>query len=107
MINYEIIGMRIREKRLEKKLTQEKLAERLSISNEYMSKIEKGRAEVNLKRLAELSLVLECPIEYLIAGSVIQAPDYKINDFAKLLHSMSPEKKDVIYKITELIDKLK
>ncbi|WP_183128159.1 helix-turn-helix domain-containing protein [Clostridium autoethanogenum] len=107
MINYEIIGSRIRQKRLEKKLTQEQVAEHLDISGEYMSKIENGRVQVSLKRLAELSLLLECPIEYLIAGTVIQAPDYKATEFTKLLEGLSAKEKDVIFKITELITSLK
>ncbi|OAA83557.1 helix-turn-helix domain-containing protein [Clostridium ljungdahlii] len=107
MINYEIIGSRIRQKRLEKKLTQERLAECLSISGEYMSKIENGRVNVSLKRLAELSLILECPIEYLISGSVTQAPDYKANEFTKLLEGLSSKEKDVVLKITKLITSLK
>lgn len=107
MINYEIIGSRIREKRLEKRLTQEQVAECLDISGEYMSKIENGRAKISLKRLAELSLLLECPIEYLISGSVMQAPDYKANEFTKLLEGLSSKEKDVIFKITELITSLK
>ena len=107
LINYEVIGMRIRQKRLENQLTQEKLAERLGVSGEYMSKIENGRVEVNLKRLAELSLILECPIEYLIAGCVVQAPDYKSNEFIQLLEGLSSKEKDVVYKITELITTLK
>lgn len=107
MIDYEIIGCRIRQKRLEKKLTQERLAECLNISGEYMSKIENGRAQISLKRLAELSLVLKCPIEYLIAGSVMQAPDYKANEFTKLLEGLSSKEKDVVFKITELITSLK
>lgn len=107
MINYEIIGSRIKELRLQKQLTQEKLAESLGVSSEYMSKIENGRVEINLKRLAQLSLILECPIEYLIAGSVNQAPDYKANEFIQLLEGLSPKEKDVVYKIAELVNSIK
>lgn len=107
MINYEIIGNRIKEKRLEKQLTQENLAESIDVSPEYMSKIENGRVQINLKRLAELSLILECPIEYLVAGTVIQAPDYKVNEFNQLMKSCSPKEKDVIYRVAELITTLK
>ncbi|MCT8974982.1 helix-turn-helix transcriptional regulator [Clostridium sp. CX1] len=99
--------MRIREKRLEKQLTQERLAECLSISGEYMSKIENGRVKVNLTRLAELSVILGCPIEYFISGSVVEAPDYKSNEFIQLLEGLSSKEKDVIYKVTELITSLK
>ena len=38
IIDYQLIGSRIKLKRLEKHLTQEQLSEKLSISNEYVSK---------------------------------------------------------------------
>lgn len=107
IIDYEMIGSRVREKRLEKGLTQEGLAERLDVSPEYMSKIENGRVEVNLKRLAQLSLLLECPIEHLIAGVVIDSPEYKVNELNQLMQSCTPKEKDVIHKIAELITTLK
>lgn len=107
MIDYGLIGNRIKEKRLEKQLTQENLAEGLDVSPEYISKIENGRVQINLKRLAELSLILEWPIEYLIVGSVMQAPDYKANEFIQLLEGLSSKEKDVVYKITELITSIK
>lgn len=107
MINYQIIGNRIKEKRLEKKLTQDNLSELLGLSNEYVSKIENGRVQINLKRLAELSLILECPIEYLISGSVMQSPDYKANEFTKLIEGLSSKERDVAYKVIKLISSLK
>ncbi|MFL0194353.1 hypothetical protein ACJDU8_02000 [Clostridium sp. WILCCON 0269] len=72
-----------------------------------MSRIENGCAQISLKHLAQLSLMLECPIEYLITGSVMQSPDYKSNEFTKLLEGLSSKEKDVVFKITELIISLK
>lgn len=107
IIDYELIGRRIKDKRLEKGLTQETLSEKLELSPEYVSKIENGRVEINLKRLAELSLLLECPIEYLVAGTVIDSPDYKVNELNQLMKSCSPKERDVIHKIAELVATLK
>lgn len=107
IIDYEVIGSRIREKRLEKGLTQETLAEKLELSPEYVSKIENGRVEVNLKRLAQISLILECAIEYLVGGTVIDSPDYKVYEINQLMKSCTPKEKNVIHKIAELITTLK
>ncbi len=107
IIDYKIIGSRIKEKRLEKGLTQESLAESLELSPEYVSKIENGRVEVNLKRLAQFSLILECPIEYLVGGTVVESPDYKVYELNQLLESCTPKEKNVIHKIAELITTLK
>lgn len=81
-IDYKIIGHRIREKRQKAKLTQEQLAEKLDVAPEYISRIENGRAQVNLKRLGEISALLGVPIEYFVAGSVYSgdAATQTIND---------------------------
>ena len=57
-LNYNIIGMRLKQARLDKKITQEKLAEDLDVSVAYISRIERGSTEINLKRLAEICNLL-------------------------------------------------
>lgn len=74
-INYELIGQRIREKRQKAKMTQEELSEKLDVAPEYISRIENGRAQINLKRLGEISALLNVPIEYFVAGSVYSGDD--------------------------------
>ena len=50
-LNYSIIGMRLKQARIDKKLTQEKLAEELDVSVAYVSRVERGSTEIGLKRL--------------------------------------------------------
>lgn len=107
MIDYKLIGKRIKEKRLEKHLTQEQIAEYLNISNEYMSKIENAKIEINLKRLAELSVLLETEIEYFISGVVTGSPEYKVNDFMRMFEDLSPKEKEAVYNIVEQIKSLR
>ena len=51
-LNYSIIGMRLKQARIDKKLTQEKLAEELDVSVAYVSRVERGSTEIGLKRPA-------------------------------------------------------
>ena len=55
-------GARVREQRRERSLTQEELAERLSISRTYLSQIEGGRAQ-NLSYRLATALAAELGIE--------------------------------------------
>ena len=57
-LNYTIIGDRLKEARMNKKLTQEDLAEKLGVSVPYVSRIERGSTAINLKRLAEICNIL-------------------------------------------------
>ena len=45
-LNYSIIGMRLKQARIDKKLTQEKLAEELDVSDADVSRVERGCTEI-------------------------------------------------------------
>ncbi|MVX63101.1 helix-turn-helix domain-containing protein [Clostridium chromiireducens] len=107
IIDYKVIGSRIKQKRLEKGHTQESLSEKLSISNEYVSKIETGAIKINLKRLAEISVILETPLEYFIVGTIIRGEDYKTNEFIRVFDSLTSAERDFICNIAEQIKSLR
>jgi transcriptional regulator with XRE-family HTH domain len=89
--DYGVIGKRIKQAREEKGLTQEKLAESLEVSNAYISKIERGKTDVGLKRLSEISEVLEESMGYLLSGTNYSSGDYLRNEITEMLEGCSPE----------------
>ena len=48
-LDYNIIGERLKKARVEKNMTQEKLAEQLDVSIAFLSRIERGSSHINLK----------------------------------------------------------
>ena len=67
-INYEEMGKRIREKREEKKLTQQKLAEKVDISPSYFGQVERGENKCSLAVIVKIAIVLELNLDTLIRG---------------------------------------
>ena len=53
-LDYSIIGERLKQARMSKRLTQEKLAEKLEVSVAFLSRIERGSSHVNLSRLNQI-----------------------------------------------------
>lgn len=106
-IDYKEIGKRIKEKRIIKRLTQQKLAEQLEVSDEYMSKIETGKTKISLRRLSQLSVLLDTPIEELITGVISESADYKIKEINKIFDELSSKEKDVVINIIEQIKSLR
>jgi len=47
-LEYKLIGLRIKERRLQMKLTQEILSESVGIGVQHLSKIENGKAPLSL-----------------------------------------------------------
>ena len=69
-IAYTVIGRNIREARKRKKMTQDAVAEAPEMTSPSYGRIERGELEVSLKRIAQLSIVLEVPIGSFVEGSV-------------------------------------
>jgi transcriptional regulator with XRE-family HTH domain len=64
-----LVGQRIRWRRRELKLTQEKLGEMLSLTFQQVQKYELGVNRVSAGRLFEISSVLGTPITYFYEGA--------------------------------------
>lgn len=57
-INDKLIGSRIREARIACGLTQEQLADMLNFTEAYCSRVEHGKARINLERLYDYCRIL-------------------------------------------------
>lgn len=106
-LNYSIIGVRLKQARLNKKITQEQLAEKLDVSVTYISRIERGSTNINLKRLSEICDLLDVTEGEILNGTSKTSPMYLTKEFNDLLKNCPPEKIDLVYKTAELIIKHK
>lgn len=67
-LNYIEIGQRIKLKRKENNLTQEKLSEIIDVSPSYISEIERGTSICSLSTITNISTTLNTSLDYLIFG---------------------------------------
>lgn len=107
MIDYKLIGQRIKTARKKNKMTQEALAEKLYVSTEYCSKIECGKVKINLPRLSEISTILNEPIEFLITGTVVESNEYLREELSTVINSLPSSKVEAILKIANIISDIK
>lgn len=99
-INYKEIGNRIRQRRKELKLTQEKLSEILEITPTYISEIERGTGISSLATITKLSKVLKLDLDYLVFG----ISDTNIDKtFSKILNKIPKENQKLYIDICENI----
>lgn len=62
----KIFGKNVKIERIKKDLTQEMLAEKMNVSQNYIANIERGKANMSLVKIMELSEKLDITIEKLI-----------------------------------------
>ncbi|MBR1803092.1 MAG: helix-turn-helix transcriptional regulator [Clostridia bacterium] len=102
-LDYTIIGERLKKARTDKKMTQEKLAEKLDVSIAFLSRIERGNSHVNLKRLSQICEILGVSEGYILNGVSSSSSNYLASEFNDILNAVSPEKQKLIYKIAKVI----
>ena len=96
-MDYEIIlkeiGKRINSVRKERRLTQEKLAEKMNVSLQMISNLEQGKKAIRPENLIKLCNVLEVSADYILMGkkNIVQE-----NVLADKISTLPEEKKKVI-----------
>ena len=60
-------GKNVKIERIKKDLTQEQLAEIMNVSQNYIANIERGKANMSLLKIYELSNFLEVKLENLVS----------------------------------------
>ena len=99
MFNFEIIGQKMKRARISKNITQREFADKLGVSVGYISQLESGKKCFNIKRLKEVSKILEKPVSYFIDGADIDANKAMIDEIEGILYRMSKQKINVTMKM--------
>lgn len=95
---------RLREGRLARGFSIEKLALEVGLSSQSLSKHESGTYRPLLKHFIDLCNVLNVNSEYLLGGNGIV--DYSVNSFTKKLTQLNAEQIDYLYRVfLELINR--
>ena len=107
MIDYKLIGSRIRSQLINHKLTQDQFEEMADITTVYLSRIENGHAKPSLDVYETLCEFLDCDLSYLFCGVSVESNHYQCEKVLELFQLCSPKVKPVALCILELLSKLK
>ena len=102
-IDFSLIGQRIKQKRKAIRLTQEKLAEELSVTVGYVSQIEGGRVKVNLEMLGKIATILNCDVGYLVSGTVSEQSVYLSAEIQKRFDRMNSDNKRLLLDFADML----
>ncbi len=69
-VDYSDLGIRIKRRREELKMSQAELASRAELSTQHISNVENARSKIGLDKLVTISNVLECSVDELLCGSM-------------------------------------
>lgn len=100
-MDYSKLGERIREERLKRHLTQEKLAEAVDISTTYMGQIERGEKSLTLDTLVKITNNFDVTADYLMRDSLSA---YRLEDheeWNRLLDGRTTEEKRILMDVVK------
>ncbi len=104
MLDYKAIGRKIAYYRKVAYLTQGELAEKLCISESYMSQVECGKVEVSLKRLNQIAETLNVELTTLLSDTNPASINYGCSEILDLVKKWSPEQKGFLLRLIRCAD---
>lgn len=97
------LGIRIKQCRKSRQLTQEKLAELIDVSPHYIYEIEKGMKCMSLPTLIDISSALDISTDYLLFGEE-NCPSQSRDDRLKaVLDAIPPKQRNNIAEVIKLL----
>lgn len=106
MIDYQLIGSRIKAARKAANLTQEALAEQVNLSTVYLSRIENGKVFPTLETLASLCSALGVSLGWLFSGIEVEKKDYGNDQVVALFQACKGQVKPIALNILRELSEL-
>ena len=104
-VDYVLLGTRIKEQRQRRMLTQQQLAEKVSLTPGFISRIETGKKKPSLEVLLSICEALNITLNDLLVGNQIpQESDYNV-EFTELLSPYNESERRLIFEITKAVCK--
>lgn len=107
MVDYQLIGNRIKRQRQNAGLTQEQLAERAEITTVYLSKIENGHVKPTLELLSTLCEFLDMDMGLLFQNVQPAFPNYQNELVMQYFNACSPAVKPIALELLRGLSEIK
>lgn len=102
-IDYAQLGIKIKEMRQNKGLTQDALAEMVSCYTSHISNIENNHTKVSLNVLLAIANALNTSIDYLLSNQYENTTMALDNEILRAIKQCDNEKKEKILKIIAIL----
>ena len=96
----ELLGLRVKEFRKQKKLTQEKLAEIIGVDNGYISKLEVGQNFPSITTLEKIADVLDVELYELFRYTNYKSKNFK-EEINMIYDKLNKDKQFTLYQVAK------
>ena len=99
----ELLGLRVKEFRKQKKLTQEKLAETRGVDNGYISKLEVGQNFPSITTLEKIADVLDVELYELFRYTNYKSKNFK-EEINMIYDKLNKDKQFTLYQVAKAME---
>lgn len=99
----ELLGLRVKEFRKQKKLTQEKLAETIGVDNGYISKLEVGQNFPSITTLEKIADVLDVELYELFRYTNNKSKNFK-EEINMIYDKLNKDKQFTLYQVAKAME---
>ncbi len=99
----ELLGLKIKEVRKQRKITQEQLAEKLDLDVGYISKLEVGRNFPTIGTLEKIASVLGVELYELFQFTKVKNNDFK-EEIVTIYNNLNKEKQYTLYRVAKAME---
>ena len=99
----QMIGDRIQKIRQSKGYTQLQLAERIGLSTNYLSDIERGKSSARLDKLVAIMNALECSADDIFSDVIDCGYKIKVSRLSERMDILSPEERKKVFAVLETL----
>lgn len=99
----ELLGLRVKEFRKQKKLTQEKLAEIIGVDNGYISKLEVGQNFPSITTLEKIANVLGVELYELFRYTNYKSKNFK-EEINMIYDKLNKDKQFTLYQVAKAME---
>lgn len=105
-LNYSDVGKHIKEKRLDKKLSQVDLADIVRVNSEHISRIETGKKPVTLDLLVLIANALDVSADDLLVDSLTHTSSPVGQELHSILQDCNHDEKEMLIRLLKFMKEL-
>ena len=102
-MEYKYLGKRIRDRRKELRISQEKLAETVEVTTSYIGQIERAERKLSIETLIRISNALFVTVDFLLKDSILVENDEYIHRLNSLVFDKSDEAKATVIDVVQAL----
>ena len=102
-LDFKSIGQKIKEVRNDRGLTQDNLAEKVTVNVSHVSNIETGKTKVSLTLLVSISNALNVTVDYLLGNEYHNPTSTTEKELFNTIQDMNNDKLETLLRIAKVL----